>query len=273
MIKRISLFLAMVSLAMVFLAMVFFSFTPIYSQAQVDEFGYVVKPPSKESICPKTAIKGSLSDCLACHVVPDFALKEKSFGHNLVYPTHDMNIIFDKEGKPEAVFYMLSNINSDAIKEVLDYTYYHNLKKVIIEIHSPGGSLFGAWRIVGLFRSWIDRGMIIETHVNGFAASAGFLIFTSGSDGYRFVSPQAELMWHELMTFEMFKISTPSSQEEQARVLRHLQDTANEWLASKSHLTKDQLDEKVRKREFWLNGQEAVEMGFADGFLCNEGEK
>ena len=75
-------------------------------------------------------------------------------------------------------------------------------------------------------------------------------------------------MWHELLSFEMFgKVSTPSDKEEEARVLRFLQDTRNEWLSQHCKLTKKELDEKIRKREFWMTGEQAIEYGFADGRL------
>ena len=116
-------------------------------------------------------------------------------------------------------------------------------------------------------RGWQEQGNIIETRVYGYCASAGFLIFASGTKGNRFVAPQAELMWHELQTFEFFNQSTPSSKEEEARVLRHLQDTANSWLAEVSNLTKQQVDELVKYKELWITGVQAVEYGFADALL------
>ena len=116
-------------------------------------------------------------------------------------------------------------------------------------------------------RYWMAKGKIIETRCHGFAMSAGFLIFSSGSKGHRLVSQSAEFMWHELLTFKMFAIETPSSTEEQSRILRHLQDTGNEWLSSVSNMTKEEIDDAIHKKEYWLRGSEMVEKGFADGFL------
>jgi ATP-dependent protease ClpP protease subunit len=74
-------------------------------------------------------------------------------------------------------------------------------------------------------------------------------------------------MWHELQTLEIFNLSTPSNKEDEARVLRHLQDTANSWLAEVSNLSKEEVDELVRYKELWVTGPEAVQYGFADGFI------
>jgi len=204
--------------------------------------------------------------CLMCHTTPSFKLKETNKNEGLDIPT-DCDILYDADGSKYGR-YFLTGINSNAFKKGIDYFMKHGVTRMIIEIQSPGGSLFDAWRIVGMMQAWMDNGKrTIETHCYGFAMSAGFLIFASGSKGKRMVSPTAEFMWHELLTFEMFAIKTPSSTEEQSRVLRHLQDTGNSWLASVSNMTKEDLDAKVKSKELWLRGTEMVEQGFADGFL------
>lgn len=208
--------------------------------------------------CPKTLMTES---CFSCHIIGNFRVKETAPDAHLVYPNPYTKIIENKG------YIFLTDIISSNVKESLNYFDIHDIKYVIMEIHSPGGSLLDAWRIIGLMRKYEKSGKIIETRCSGFAASAGFLVFCSGTKGYRFVNSQAELMWHELYTFSMFKIDTPSDSAETTRVLRHLQDTANNWLASVSKMTKEEIDEKVKKKEFWINGDEAVKLGFADGLL------
>ena len=215
-----------------------------------------IKP---ESICPKTLMKDS---CLTCHSYPTFILKEINPESRYEYPITNMRLVGD------TAHYVLQTVRAGEVQDFFDYILWHPfVKKIVIEVHSPGGSLFDGYKIVGMMQHMMAQGYVIETRVYGFAASAGFLIAASGTKGHRFVSPTSESMWHELMSFTMFAIDTPSDSEEKARVLRHLQDTANEWLASVGNLTMSELNEKIRKREFWLNGREAVEFGFADGFL------
>ena len=64
-----------------------------------------------------------------------------------------------------------------------------------------------------------------------------------------------------------FKIETPSDKEEAARVLRHLQNIRNDYLATRGKLTKQEIDAKIARKEFWMSGKEAVEFGFADEFI------
>jgi ATP-dependent protease ClpP protease subunit len=226
-------------------------------------------PEQKSSgICPKTNVEGGVHDCLICHTKVSFELKEINPFASWDIPGSDTEMMM-LNGEPVGVYniedYVTGYVGS-SMDEFFQYlnSYHPEVKKVIVNIHSGGGSLFGGYQAVGVMRKWYDD-FEIETRVNGFAASAAFFIFCGGET--RLVSPGAELMWHELITFSMFEVSGPSDKEDQAEVLRHLQDTANLMLAEISVLTKGQLDEKVRKKEYWMRGTEAVELGFATGFF------
>ena len=222
----------------------------------------------KGGVCPVTQVKGDINDCLRCHTVGNFTIKEISPFRSWNLPGHKgrMTIV---DGEPVAFYELHGNIGGYVgtdMEEFLSYlnSYHPEVEKIIIDIHSGGGSLFGGYQAVGVLKSWYNR-FEIETRVQGFAASAAFFIFCGGET--RLVSPQAEFMWHELITFSMFDVSGPSDKEDQAKVLRHLQDTANLMLAKISNLTKKELDKKIRKKEYWLRGSEAIEVGFATGYI------
>jgi ATP-dependent Clp protease protease subunit len=217
------------------------------------------------SICPKTKMKNK---CFHCHTAPTFALKVADPHVIYDYPTlQKFRFIFDKEGNPNKAYFVLKDIDAEDLQVVMQYCDQHSIDYLIVELFSPGGSLLDAYKMVGLIRNWQAEGKIFETRCYGFAASAGFLVFASGDKGLRFVSPQAELMWHELQALELFNIASPSDKEDEAKVLRHLQDTANSWLAEVSGKTKEEIDNLVRKKEYWINGKEAIEAGFADSLL------
>ncbi len=218
--------------------------------------------------CPKTTM---VTDCLKCHVEGSFRVKETPPDAHLAYPVSTMRFVFD-EGKL-AGYFLLSDVDSADISKFFDYLWLHEIRKAIIEIHSPGGPLFDAQRIVGLFRYWQSKGILIETRLFGAAFSAGFYIFTAGD--VRLVDEYSDLMWHEVQSFSGFglKVETPSDREEAAKILRHLQDVRNEYLATRGKLSKAEIDAKVSKREFWMSGMEALKFGFATGFISNSGKK
>ena len=198
------------------------------------------------------------SRCLFCHTMPNNKLMEADQDEEYEYPNSNI-IIRDGVG-----YYSLKDIISNQVWEFFDYLRHHKINKAVIEIMSPGGALFDAWTIV----SYMDKfNGTVETRVRSFAASAGCLIFVGGDIGKRFVDATATLMWHELYTFKFLSIDTPSSTEDQAIILRKLQDTTNGWLADRTKLTKEEIDEKVKRKEFWIDGREAVEYGFADALI------
>lgn len=225
------------------------------------------EPKPLPAECPKTKMQES---CLRCHVVPSFKIKEQNPHRLYEYPNTNTKII-EADGKKVAYFLLEGAVEHGAtgnrVQEFLEYARQRGFKHVVIEVQSQGGSLFEGWRIHGLLEAAKKKGMVIETRCYGMAMSAAFIIFASGSQGHRIVSPEAELMWHELISFKLFAVDSPSSSMDEAIVLRHLQDTANSWLASVSHMTKDEIDRKVHKKELWLRGTEAIEAGFADRML------
>jgi len=207
--------------------------------------------------CPITTMQ---TDCLKCHVIGDFRVIETKADAHLIYPTKSMQII-DGEG-----YFLLTNINDVDIKDYFDYLHRHGIKKAVIEIHSPGGALFDAQRIVGIIRYWQARGVIVETHLMGSAFSAGFYIFTAGDK--RLVDEYSDLMWHEIQISSWgFNVTTPSDSEEKVRIYRHIQDIRNNYLATRSKLTLKEINEMVARKELWISGKQAVEYGFADGFF------
>jgi ATP-dependent protease ClpP protease subunit len=196
-----------------------------------------------------------------------FGLKEFEKDADRAYPNYQMKIYQDAEYNCPVGYYLYERMAADDMYKFLKYMYDHDIKHVIIELHNPGGSIFEMWRNVGLMNDFKSRGMIIETRTSGLSASAAFVVFVNGTYGYRRVSPNALLMWHEIISAKMFDITTPADKEDEARVLRKFQDIANVFLASRSKLSKDSLDEKIHKKELWLTGTEAVEFGFADNFI------
>jgi len=216
--------------------------------------------------CPTTLISDN-DKCMTCHVVSGgkFVLKATRPDAHLDYPTDAKILNYGTDN--EIGYYLMDSIIPSAIQTIFWFFEQYGINHVIIEIYSYGGGLFGAWRTKGLFDEWKAKGGILETRIYGGAMSAGFMLFCAGTKGYRFVQPQAELMWHELQAGQWPEVTSPSKEEHKAEIYRHLQDTANEWLATRGKMTKEELDEKVAWKEFWFTGKEAVELGFADGFI------
>jgi len=215
--------------------------------------------------CPVTTVAAG---CYDCHVKGKAwpAVKETDPHTVYDYPNAGTRIMTDGAGNKYG-HYTLKLIDSDEVQDFFEYIDRHNINKVVVEVFSPGGSMMHAIKIVDMMRCFEEAGGIVETRCHGFAASAGFMAFVGGTMGHRYVAPYALMMWHELISFKLFDISSPSDKEDEARVLRFFQNKGNEFLASRSKLPKEKLDELIHKKEFWMSGTEAIAYGFADGLL------
>ena len=60
---------------------------------------------------------------------------------------------------------------------------------------------------------------------------------------------------------------TPASSEEQARVLNLLQSWGNDWIIEHSLLAKEDIEEKIKNKEYWWIGKEAIEFEIIDELL------
>jgi len=209
------------------------------------------------SQCPKTLITDQ-SRCLTCHVVPDWGLKEADPDRYNEYPNIYTRIV---EGVGH---YNFIRPDGEEFAKTLEYFKLHGVEDMVIDIESPGGSLFDAWRITALMDEWPGK---IATQCRSYAASAACIILMSGDKGCRRISETAVVMWHEFGYDKWMSWNTPSSTEDEAQVNRMIQDTQHEYMAKRCNLTKDELDDKVKRKEFWLNPTQAIELGFVDGFI------
>ena len=253
-----------ITLILVVIALITFTGLSVLADYAADEdwtgtFTSKSEKEKLESICPKTRMS---TDCFKCHVAPDFSLKETD-----PYRIYDLPWGTDiVEGK---LYYKIGDlVASQPLQNVFKYMSWHpEFEELIIELHSPGGSLAEAWKAVSLISEAQAKGIKVTTRVYGLAASAAFVIFCAGDE--REVGRLSEIMHHELWTFTFLSIDTPSSKEQEALTLRHLQTTIHTWLISKCRksISLDELDKLVKHKDYWMNGQDAIDAGFADKFI------
>jgi len=266
--------------------MIIFYLTPLYAEGDYtssikDQIKQVIKELKEKeekpiAQCPITKLTEE-SRCLTCHIAPSWKVKEADPLDLLNIPS-DLKIInakWGEDGRPDLSesygYYQLKDVNTNLAKtmeNILQFLEKYKVQKLIIEVDSWGGGLFSAWRIVGLLNKYKNKGNIIETYTYGKAVSAGFILFISGNIGHRYVSPNAELMWHEVRGGSWFKITTPSSAKDEAAFYKHLQDNLNKYIASRSKLTVEEIHKEIEfDREMWMTGQEAFNYGVADELI------
>ena len=227
------------------------------------------EPTLEGGVCPITNVD---MGCYLCHYRgSDF---KKVRGTPFTEYLEPMPIVTNrfeilKDGEKLSSYWCLEIISDSTPEEFLDiynHAQKHGIKHIIIELHSFGGSLFDAWRTIGIMDMAKAGGITIETRCHGYAMSAGTLIFVNGTMGKRFASNNSLFMFHELATVKFDRV-TPSSSEDEALLMRMLQDQLNEFLEKRTKISKEKWDDHVWKNEFWCSGKDAVKFGIADKMM------
>ena len=237
---------------------------------EVEEVEEAPAPPEMYR-CPVSQMSDN-SKCMDCHKMvlengkPKFGLKEISLEAAYEEKPFGLNIVYS-DGKL-AGYYLLSDIRPTMLDQVKRYMFEHpEIGKLIIEVHSPGGSVMGAWRMVGMIEEMRTRGIKIETRCYGLAASAGGILLIAGDIGSRFVNPHSHIMIHKVWSFSMFSVADPDSSEDKTDMLKHFQKNINDFFAARTNITVEELNSKTFHKMWWLTGREAVELGVADGMI------
>lgn len=216
--------------------------------------------------CPYSRISDQ-DKCFTCHGYGrDFKKIKETDPHELFdYPINLM-IYDDADGRYGAYDLddTITEFTPGMLERAFRYLRKHDVNRMIIDISSPGGSVFAGWKTKEIIDYWQHQGFDVTTQVRSIAASAAFTIFCAADE--RLISPTAELMQHELWTFSFMSLDTPSDSEHKAKILRHIQETITVWLASRAGVTKDALSEKIKKKEYWTNGVQAKHFGWATGY-------
>jgi len=164
----------------------------------------------------------------------------------------------------DTVYMSISIMDFDGLRDKFIGLQKFHWKKMIIDLCTGGGSVFDAMAMVSLMDEQKESGKIIEIRGRGIIASAGLIVLQGGTPGYRFLDSLAMVMFHEMTSYKLFTADTPTSSEENARILRKIQDQVISFIVSRSSISKTDLDAKIKNKEFWMDANEAIRYGFAD---------
>jgi ATP-dependent protease ClpP protease subunit len=70
-------------------------------------------------------------------------------------------------------------------------------KNIIVKISSFGGWVVSTFAMVSYMEYWQEKGIVIETHGDGFTASGGSKILMAGSKGHRYITRYGTVLIHQ----------------------------------------------------------------------------
>ena len=161
-------------------------------------------------------------------------------------------------------------VQSHTATDGMRYLFRQGVRKIVMELDSPGGSLDVALRILGHMDMY-KPAIHFETRAYGQAASAAFIIFLNGDE--RYIGENAGyLMSHEvsfgLQNPMLPKVPLPPDLEEERQIFQLWSDL---YVTQKgSVLCVDEIKKRIEGKSWFIFANEAIELGFAHGYIPNE---
>jgi ATP-dependent Clp endopeptidase proteolytic subunit ClpP len=131
-----------------------------------------------------------------------------------------------------------------------------------IIFNSPGGAVHDGLALFDFLRHLRVAGHHLTTIALGRAASMGAVLLQAGDR--RVIGSNAFVMLHEVSNGASGKVSEI---DDSVELSKRLQKRLLTILADRSTLTVQQIQRKWTRRDWWLDAEEAVTLGFADGML------
>lgn len=157
--------------------------------------------------------------------------------------------------------------NFIAVDEFLkDLDQLQGKSHVTVHINSVGGDFYAGLAIYNRLR---NMNISVTTINDGLAASAGSIIFMAGDKGQRKVNAGSNLMIHGVLSF-FFGYYNVADLKASIKTLE-----AHNKAAIAAYVEATGLDEETVKtamsKDTYMTGKEAVEAGWADEVITNEG--
>lgn len=161
------------------------------------------------------------------------------------------------------IHFLYGDIDEGNIMDVIYWITYENLQDgdypLTLYINSDGGSLQDAFALIEVMRK--SNKQIITIGL-GSVCSSAFLIFASGTKGFRFISPTASIMCHQYSD-----VSSGKYHDIRATAKEH--ELANkrmiDVLVAATDLTPSVVKRKLLpSSDVYFTADELIELGIAD---------
>jgi ATP-dependent Clp endopeptidase proteolytic subunit ClpP len=164
------------------------------------------------------------------------------------------------------VYTFYAAVEADSVKECMAELGMWSRRDpgapLTIVFNSPGGSVLDGLALFDYLRQLRAAGHVVTTVALGRAASMGAVLLQAGDR--RVIGANAFLLVHEVSNLSSGKVSEMADGVE---FTRRLQRRLVKILADRSTLTELQIQRRWDRKEWWLEAEEAVGLGFADEVL------
>ena len=132
-------------------------------------------------------------------------------------------------------------------------------KPITVRFLTPGGDAIPGLALYDYIRMLVAEGTPVTTVGIGMAASMGAVLLQAGST--RLVTPSTWVLIHEISSVAAGRLS---EMIDEAKWTERVQTRLLDILAEKSTMSKAAIKRKWMRKDWWLNAEETVRLGFAD---------
>lgn len=172
----------------------------------------------------------------------------------------------ENEASSVFVYNFFDHVDEDSVRECIhelgNWSRLSPGAPITIVFNTAGGLVMQGLALFDYLTMLRLAGHKITTVTFGRAASMGAVLLQAGDR--RIVGPNAFVLLHEVSSGTWGK---QSEKEDDVAFTSRLQDKLIAILAKRSVLTARQIKARWKKTDWWLDANEAVQLGFADGVL------
>ncbi len=173
------------------------------------------------------------------------AAREKaSADENLTYTFYDG--VTDESIKP-------------SLQKLGDWSRRFPGKPITVIVNSPGGSVLAGLALYDYLQKLRADGHHITVICFGMAASMGGILLQAGDK--RMLGANAKVLIHAVSGGT---IGTVHAMEDRVAFSRNLWEGLKKILATRSVLNEAEIEERAHRKDWWLDADEAIALGFAD---------
>ena len=134
-------------------------------------------------------------------------------------------------------------------------------KDIVFYINSPGGSVSDGMAIYDTMQMVKSD---IKTVCIGRCSSMAAVLLSGGTKGKRYITPNSEVMIHEVSSFNMGKIGELKINYEHSNTLN---ERIIKLLANNTGRSIKQVRQDIQLKDRWFNAEEALKYGLIDKIL------
>jgi len=161
------------------------------------------------------------------------------------------------------IYYFEGTVNEATVQECIRivglWVRRDPVAPIQINFNTPGGGVFEGLALYDFIKEIRAAGTPVNTKALGAVWSMGGILLQAGE--VRKMSPHSYLMIHEVSSGSAGRTADLA---ESLKLVERIQDRGIAILAERSTMTEKEIKRKWKKSDWWLDANQALELGFCD---------